>query len=100
MSKRPIAIEIDVQSEAGIPKSFNWKNRWYSVQQVLMFWVEVGPWWKSTTEFADSDGAEITWRIWRIEAKSESGAVVADIAFRDSLTSSSAYPWRLIRVFD
>ncbi|MEY3408082.1 MAG: hypothetical protein RL038_1143 [Actinomycetota bacterium] len=102
MTKRPVAIEIEVQTKAGIPVAFNLHNRWYSVQNVLMHWVEVGPWWRSSvtgnTTFADVD--DVTWRIWRIEAVSISGAIVADIAYRESLTSSSAFPWRLIRIFD
>lgn len=105
MTKRPVAIEIDVQAEAGIPASFKWRNQWYSVQQVLMHWIESGPWWIAlrgdfASEFADADSADITWRIWRVEANSAHGKLVADIAFRESLTSSSAFPWRLIRIFD
>lgn len=97
MTKRPVAIEIEVQTNNGIPVAINLRNRWYSVQHILMHWVEVGPWWKGSA-FADSD--EVTWRIWRIEAVAGTGAIVADIALRESLTSSSAFPWRLIRIFD
>lgn len=77
-----------------------------------MYWLEVGsfknatPWWESISAvFADQiyndvDEQDVTWHIWRVEAKSPTGKLVSDIAFRESLFSANAEPWRMIRVFD
>lgn len=105
MAKRPIVFELEMTAPAGVPASFRWQGRRYVVQQILMHWVEAGPWWRSLAaglawEFADADDFDVTWHIWRLEAQSQAGSLLGDVVYRESLSSSSAYPWRLIRVLD
>jgi hypothetical protein len=112
MSKRPEVFQLQVQTKDNIPVKFCWRGQWYSVSTILMYWLEVGsfknatPWWQSISAvFADQvyndvDEQDVTWHIWRIEAKSPKGKLVSDIAFRESLFSANAEPWRMIRVFD
>jgi hypothetical protein len=65
-----------------------------------MQWIETGPWWLAVNspELADVD--DVTWCIWRVEAQSMSGTIIADVAQRFSLMSACADPWRMIRVLD
>lgn len=107
MTKRPTAVsgiqDLNLLAADGIPQAFTWQGRRYLVQTVLMQWVEAGPWWRSLRELAvlaDVDDLEVSWRLWRVEAQSSAGMLVCDLAQRVCLTSTSAYPWRLIRVFD
>lgn len=107
MTRRPSAVvgigDLNMLAPDGIPKAFSWQGRRYVVQSVLMQWVEAGPWWRSMRELAvlaDVDDLDVSWRVWRVEAQSSTGILVGDLAQRVSLTSASAYPWRLIRIFD
>lgn len=95
--------DLNVSAAADIPTAFSWRGHRYVVQSVLMHWVEAGPWWQAVRDLADfcePDDLDATWQIWRVEARSVVGTLIGDLAQRVSLTSASAYPWRMIRVFD
>ncbi len=104
--QRPDSLELHMIDRDGIPESFRWHDHRYVVQRIVMHWVESGPWWQNlsrsffTGEFADADAGDVTWHIWRVEAQSMGGILLADVAQRVSLFSSSSDPWRMIRVLD
>ena len=106
VTKRPEFAPLEMIDVDGIPQSFRWHGHRYVVQRIVMQWIEIGPWWQSFAntfyqrEFADVDAADVTWYIWRIEAQSMAGTVIADVAQRFSVFSAAADPWRLIRVMD
>jgi hypothetical protein len=106
MTKRPEQTDLNVISVDNIPQSFRWRGHRYVVQSIMMYWIETGPWWQSlSTTFyraalADVDDKDVTWRIWRVEARSMAGVIIGDLAYRESLTSSVVDPWRMIRVVD
>lgn len=106
VSQRNDLVELAMIDHDGIPHSFRWHGHRYVVQRIVMHWVESGPWWQSISqsffagEFADADAVDVTWHIWRVEAQSMGGVLLGDVAQRVSLFSSSADPWRMIRVLD
>jgi len=106
MTKRPEPVELQMIAADGIPQSFRWRGNRYIVQNIVMHWVEVGPWWQALSQafvqgtFCDVDSRDVTWHIWRVEARSMAGSLLGDIAQRVSLTSASVDPWRMIRVLD
>ncbi|MFZ9308779.1 MAG: DUF6504 family protein [Candidatus Nanopelagicales bacterium] len=85
---------IDVEVRDGIPARFRWRERIFVIQQIVMYWIDVEPWWQHDFEH------DVTWHIWRVEAHSASQNVLLDVAYRDSLLSGNAFPWRIVRVFD
>ena len=85
---------IDVEVRDGIPLRFRWRERIFVIQQIVMYWIDVEPWWQHDFEH------DVTWHIWRVEAHSASQNVLLDVAYRDSLLSGNAFPWRIVRVFD
>jgi hypothetical protein len=88
----------------GVPHSFRWHGHRYVVQRIVMQWIETGPWWKSFAQTfyrrssTDVETSQATWHMWRIEARSMAGVVIADVA--QHLTISTSDSWRLIRVID
>lgn len=108
MTKRPIREEFFsvISAQGHIPQRFRLRDRMYVVTAVLMAWQESGAWWTALStrfasgEFADVDATDVVWHISRVQAQSAAGEVVVDVALRDSLTSSVAQPWRLLRVVD
>jgi hypothetical protein len=106
MTKRPEPCDLAVIAVDDIPQSFRWRGHRYVVQTIVMHWIETGPWWQSLAQtfyraqLADVDSNDVTWRIWRVEARSMAGVIVGDLAYRESLTSSVVDPWRMIRVVD
>ncbi|MGA0856939.1 MAG: DUF6504 family protein [Candidatus Nanopelagicales bacterium] len=85
---------IDVEVRDGIPARFRWRERIFVIQQIVMYWIDVEPWWQHDFEH------DVTWHIWRVEAHSASQNVLLDVSYRDSLLSGNAFPWRIVRVFD
>lgn len=85
---------IDVEVRDGIPARFRWRERIFVIQQIVMYWIDVEPWWQHDFEH------DVTWHIWRVEALFASQSVILDVAYRDSLLSGNAFPWRIVRVFD
>ena len=106
MTKRPEQTDLNVISVDDIPQSFRWRGHRYVVQSIMMYWIESGPWWQSLSStfyraaLADVDDKDVTWQIWRVEARSMAGVIIGDLAYRQSLTSSVVDPWRMIRVVD
>ncbi len=108
MTKRPLRDDFFsvISADGHIPQRFRLRDRVYVVTQVLMTWQESGAWWTALStrfasgEFADVDATDVVWHITRLHATSAAGDVVLDVALRDSLTSSVAEPWRLLRVVD
>lgn len=104
MTRRPEFVPLEMIDIDGVPQSFRWRGHRYVVQRVVMQWIETGPWWQSFARTfyrrntQDVELSHATWRIWRIEAQSMAGVVVADVAQRLSLNVED--PWRLIRVMD
>lgn len=85
---------VDVLMQDGLPARFRWRSRIFVVHQIVMYWIDVEPWWQHEFEH------DVTWHIWRVEAQSSTQCVILDVAYRDSLLSGNAFPWRIVRMFD
>ena len=107
MTKRPLSdfddSDLRVVADEETPRSFSWRGHRYVVESIVMHWVESGAWWQALRGSAalfDPTDFDVTWHIWRVEARSVVGGLVGDLALRVSTTSTTACPWRLVRVFD
>jgi hypothetical protein len=85
---------IDLHMQDGVPARFRWRNRIFTVQRIVMYWIDVEPWWHHDYEH------DVTWHIWRVEVRCLAQCLTLDVAYRDSLLSGNAFPWRIVRIFD
>jgi hypothetical protein len=85
---------IDLYVQDGLPAQFRWRKRVFVVKRVVMYWIDVEPWWQHEFEH------DVTWHIWRVEATCADACATIDIAHRESFLSGNAFPWRIVRVLD
>lgn len=77
--------------ETSQPQRFTWRRRRYRVLEVLLRWVEVGSWWR-TTAAVDEE-----YELWRVAAqRSPAGAVGHFELCRHRVSDQ----WFLVRAFD
>ncbi|WP_433339214.1 DUF6504 family protein [Spirillospora sp. CA-294931] len=83
-------MDVAADAEEDVPPmGWTWRGRRYRVTSVLEHWVETGEWWLR------DDGQFPRVRFWRLEAASNHGQGVVEIAH-----DSSEDAWRIVGVLD
>jgi hypothetical protein len=73
----------------GDPVQFVWRDRLYSVRQILDQWVVAREWWKTS----DTDPGER--RFWRLEA-----AVGSEVGTYELRYDTASDAWLMLRAWD